>query len=104
MARKNTGLGTSFDALLDESLIVTKNTVSTLRLSEIEPRADQPRKDFSAEALTQLADSIAAHGVLQPILVRESAPGSGFYEIIAGERRWRAAKMAGLIEVPGDCP
>lgn len=100
MARKNTGLGTSFDALLDESLIVTKNTVSTLRLSEIEPRADQPRKDFSAEALTQLADSIAAHGVLQPILVRESAPGSGFYEIIAGERRWRAAKMAGLIEVP----
>ena len=100
MARKNTGLGTSFDALLDESLIVTKNTVSTLRLSEIEPRANQPRKDFSAEALTQLADSIAAHGVLQPILVRESVPGSGFYEIIAGERRWRAAKMAGLIEVP----
>ncbi|MBQ8398142.1 MAG: ParB/RepB/Spo0J family partition protein [Clostridia bacterium] len=100
MAKKNSGLGTSFDALLDESLIVTKNTVSTLRLSEIEPRADQPRKDFSAEALTQLADSIAAHGVLQPILVRESVPGSGFYEIIAGERRWRAAKMAGLIEVP----
>lgn len=100
MAKKNSGLGTSFDALLDESLIVTKNTISTLRLSEIEPRADQPRKDFSAEALTQLADSIAAHGVLQPILVRESVPGSGFYEIIAGERRWRAAKMAGLIEVP----
>ncbi len=102
MAKKNTGLpqNFSFDSLLDESLIVTKNTVSTLRLSEIEPRADQPRKDFSAEALTQLADSIAAHGVLQPILVRESVPGSGFYEIIAGERRWRAAKMAGLIEVP----
>lgn len=100
MAKKNSGLGTTFDALLDESLIVTKNTVSTLRLSEIEPRADQPRKDFSAEALTQLADSIAAHGVLQPILVRESVPGSGFYEIIAGERRWRAAKMAGLTEVP----
>lgn len=100
MAKKNSGLGTSFDALLDESLILTKNMVSTLRLSEIEPRVDQPRKDFSAEALTQLADSIAAHGVLQPILVRESVPGSGFYEIIAGERRWRAAKMAGLIEVP----
>lgn len=100
MAKKNAGLGTSFDALLDESLIVTKNTVSTLRLSEIEPRADQPRKDFSPEALTALADSIAAHGVLQPILVRESAPGSGFYEIIAGERRWRASKMAGLTEVP----
>ena len=102
MAKKNFGLPQtfSFDALLDESLIVTKNTVSTLRLSEIEPRPDQPRKDFSAEALTQLADSIAAHGVLQPILVRESVPGSGFYEIIAGERRWRAAKMAGLIEVP----
>lgn len=102
MAKKNSGLpqSFSFDALLDESLIVTKNTVSTLRLSEIEPRHDQPRKDFSAEALTQLADSIAAHGVLQPILVRESVPGSGFYEIIAGERRWRASKMAGLIEVP----
>ena len=100
MAKKNSGLGTMFDAILDENLIVTKNTVSTLRLSEIEPRADQPRKDFSAEALTQLADSIAVHGVLQPILVRESAVGSGFYEIIAGERRWRAAKMAGLIEVP----
>ena len=102
MAKKNSGLpqSFSFDALLDESLIVTKNTVSTLRLSEIEPRHDQPRKDFSAEALTQLADSIAAHGVLQPILVRESVLGSGFYEIIAGERRWRASKMAGLIEVP----
>ncbi len=100
MAKKNFGLGVAFDAILDDNLIVTKNTVSTLRLSEIEPRADQPRKDFSAEALTQLADSIAVHGVLQPILVRESAAGSGYYEIIAGERRWRAAKMAGLTEVP----
>lgn len=104
MARKNTGLGTSFDALLDESLIVTKNTVSTLRLSEIEPRADQPRKDFSAEALTQLADSIAAHGVLQPILVRESAPGSGFYEIIAGERRMAGCQNGRPDRSTGDCP
>ncbi len=100
MAKKNFGLGMAFDAILDDNLIVSKNTVSTLRLSEIEPRADQPRKDFSAEALTQLADSIAVHGVLQPILVRESAAGGGYYEIIAGERRWRAAKMAGLTEVP----
>ncbi|MBR6709209.1 MAG: ParB/RepB/Spo0J family partition protein, partial [Clostridia bacterium] len=70
----------------------TAHTVSTLRLSEIEPRADQPRKTFAAEPLAQLADSIAAHGVLQPILVRESDPGSGYYQNIAGERRWRAAK------------
>ena len=100
MAKKNFGLGVAFDAILDDNLITSKNTVSTLRLSEMEPRADQPRKDFSAEALTQLADSIAQHGVLQPILVRESAAGGGYYEIIAGERRWRALKMAGLTEVP----
>ena len=100
MAKKNFGLGVAFDAILDDNLITSKNTVSTLRLSEMEPRADQPRKDFSAEALTQLADSIAQHGVLQPILVRESAAGGGYYEIIAGERRWRASKMAGLTEVP----
>lgn len=70
----------------------------TLRVSEIEPKADQPRKYFDQEALEQLADSISKHGLLQPIIVRESA--GGFYQIIAGERRWRASKMAGLLEVP----
>jgi len=70
----------------------------TLRLSEIEPKADQPRKYFDEEALSQLAESIKNHGLLQPIIVRESS--GGFYQIIAGERRWRASKMAGLVEVP----
>lgn len=71
---------------------------STLRLSEIEPNKDQPRKSFDKEALQQLADSISEHGVIQPLIVR-SLP-SGSYQIIAGERRWRAAKMAGLSEIP----
>ena len=77
---------------------VTEST-HTLRLSEIEPRRDQPRKVFNAEALSGLADSIAANGLIQPIVVREQE-GNSFYQIIAGERRWRAAKMAGLTEVP----
>lgn len=70
-----------------------------LRLSEIEPNPDQPRKDFDHESLSQLAESIAAHGLIQPIVVRSTGSGE-FYEIIAGERRWRASKMAGLTEVP----
>ncbi|MBQ2766804.1 MAG: ParB/RepB/Spo0J family partition protein [Clostridia bacterium] len=103
MAKKQQrGLGSlnPLEDLLTDNMVEAKGAVSTLRLSEIEPRADQPRKTFSAEALTQLADSIAAHGVLQPLLVRPSAVAEGYYEIIAGERRWRAAKMAGLTEVP----
>ena len=103
MAKKiQRGMGSlnPLEDLLTDNMVETKGAVSTLRLSEIEPRADQPRKEFSAEALTQLADSIAAHGVLQPILVRPGRVGEGYYEIIAGERRWRAAKMAGLTEVP----
>jgi len=102
MAKKlQRGMGSlnPLEDLLTDNMVEAKGTVSTLRLSEIEPRADQPRKEFSAEALTQLADSIAAHGVLQPILVRPGTVGEGYYEIIAGERRWRAAKMAGLTEV-----
>lgn len=72
--------------------------VLKLRISDVEPKSDQPRKDFDPEALSQLADSIAANGVLQPILVREV--GGGMYQIIAGERRWRASKLAGLLEIP----
>ena len=71
---------------------------STLRISEIEPNKGQPRKYFDKEALQQLADSISEHGVIQPLIVR-SMPNGG-YQIIAGERRWRAAKMAGLREIP----
>lgn len=70
----------------------------TLRISEIEPNKNQPRKNFDNESLRQLADSISEHGVLQPLLVR-SLP-NGNYQIVAGERRWRAAKMAGLSEIP----
>ncbi|MBR6727541.1 MAG: ParB/RepB/Spo0J family partition protein [Clostridia bacterium] len=77
-----------------------EGTATTLRISEIEPRADQPRKDFDKEALESLADSIAAYGVLQPILVRQNPNFEGTFEIIAGECRWRAAKMAGLTEIP----
>jgi ParB family chromosome partitioning protein len=77
-----------------------KNGVSTLRIADIEPRSDQPRKLFEREALETLAESIGQYGVLQPIIVRESAALAGTYEIIAGERRWRAAKMAGLSEIP----
>ncbi len=95
---KSTGLGRGLDAIfLDNDS--QQNTGSTLlRLSEIEPRSDQPRKVFDQQALAQLADSIAANGLIQPIVVRESKTGA--YQIIAGERRWRAAKMAGLTEVP----
>ena len=96
--------GGGIDALFSDNYIenvaaaATVDGPQTLRVSEIEPKADQPRKHFDEEALQQLADSISQHGLLQPIIVRESA--GGFYQIIAGERRWRASKMAGLLEVP----
>ncbi len=99
MKAKNTGLGRGLDAIfLDNSTDNTEHGQTLLRLSDIEPNADQPRKSFEPEALAQLADSIAANGLLQPILVRDL--GNGFYRIIAGERRWRASKMAGLSEIP----
>lgn len=100
MARKQGGLGKNFyDILEDNMLDSKKGSGESLRLSDIEPRRDQPRKTFEREALESLADSIAEHGVLQPIIVRENTD-FGTYEIIAGERRWRAAKMAGLTEIP----
>ena len=92
------------DALFSDNYIenvaaaATIDGPQTLRVSEIEPKPDQPRKYFDEEALQQLADSISQHGLLQPIIVRESS--GGFYQIIAGERRWRASKLAGLLEVP----
>ena len=76
------------------------NAATTLRIADIEPRSDQPRKSFGLESLEQLADSIGQFGVLQPIIVRENKLLQDSYEIIAGERRWRAAKMAGLNEIP----
>ena len=98
MAKKPSGLGAGYDTLFLDNSIEPQNTVTTVRVTQIEARADQPRKSFEPEALAQLADSIKVHGILQPILVRHS--GSGYYQIVAGERRFRAAKMAGLTEVP----
>jgi ParB-like partition proteins len=104
--QKRSGLGRGLDAIfLDNTADINfNNTLSNsdnitfLRVTELEPRPDQPRKSFDNEALAQLADSIATHGLIQPIIVRAS--DTGFFRIIAGERRWRAAKMAGLIEIP----
>lgn len=97
MAKKQ-ALGRGLGNIFDDNTTEEKNGVTTLRISDVEPRADQPRKQFDREALAELADSISVHGVLQPILVREGS--LGMYEIIAGERRWRAAKQAGLSEIP----
>ncbi|MBE6679792.1 MAG: ParB/RepB/Spo0J family partition protein [Ruminococcaceae bacterium] len=98
MAKKPTGLGKGIDNILFDNSVEEKGGITKLRISMIEPKADQPRRVFEGEALAELADSISAHGVLQPILVREIA--DGHYQIIAGERRYRASKMAGLTEVP----
>ena len=102
MAKKPGGLGRQYYEIFDDNAFTSSNNnvAQLLRVSEIEPRADQPRKDFNREALESLADSISNLGVLQPIVVRENINYPGSYEIIAGERRWRAAKMAGLSEIP----
>lgn len=99
MAKKRLGKG--MDALFfesDEEKISSSSSANTLRISEIEPNKSQPRTDFDDEAIVSLADSIRQHGVLQPILVRPLPTGG--YQIVAGERRWRAARMVGLSEVP----
>ena len=100
MAAKKSGLGRGIDSIfLDNEFESTpEGGVKTLRISQIDPTVGQPRKSFDQEALAGLADSIAAHGVLQPILVREV--GADRYAIVAGERRWRAAKLAALSEIP----
>jgi len=98
MAVMKRGLGKGLDSIFSENMEEEKSGLTMLRLSDIEPRKGQPRKVFDPEALSQLADSIAANGVIQPIVVRRAK--GGLYEIIAGERRWRASKMAGLTEVP----
>lgn len=90
------GLGSGLDFLYDENAADVQ-VKKTLRLSELEPNRDQPRKIFSEEAIAALADSIQRYGMLQPILVR---PYGLNYQIVAGERRWRAARMLGLDEVP----
>ena len=95
------GLGRDFYSILDDNMIEEKkDSVMKIKINDIEPRKDQPRKDFDNESIQYLAESISIHGVLQPIIVRENADFPGSYEIIAGERRWRAAKMAALSEIP----
>lgn len=97
-SKMKTGLGKGLDSIFIDNTAPSGGGNGLVRLSEIQPRRDQPRKNFDLESLQQLADSIAEHGLLQPVVVREAL--GGYYEIIAGERRWRAAKMAGLSEIP----
>ena len=98
---KNKGLGRDFFSLVEDNMLETKSEAkTTIRISRITPRGDQPRKSFDENALQVLADSVREHGVIQPIVVREIGVLEDNYEIIAGERRWRAAKMAGLDEIP----
>lgn len=94
------GLGKGLGALFTETpeAIQTQEPTNTLPIQKLEPNPDQPRHDFDEEALAELADSISQHGLIQPITVRRLE--TGYYQIIAGERRWRASRMAGLKEVP----
>ena len=91
------GLGRGFDSLFAENAADTESGIE-VRLSEIEPNRDQPRKEFDQTALEELSESIKRHGLIQPLLVRPNLNGG--YQLVAGERRWRACRMAGLEEVP----
>ena len=97
MSAQKKGLGRGLEGLFDENATESAGAVE-LRISEIEPNKNQPRKDFDEQALSELSESIAAHGLIQPIVVRPTAAGT--YQIVAGERRWRASRMAGLDTVP----
>lgn len=99
MANANRGLGRGLGALLGDAALQTESADSLyLPISQVESCAGQPRKHFDDAALADLADSIREHGIIQPLTVRKLA--SGYYQIIAGERRWRAARLAGLSDVP----
>lgn len=98
MAAKKSGLGRGLSEIFMQNESEDQNSTVTLRISEIEPNKKQPRKDFEPESLNELSESISQHGVLQPLVVRPILGGG--YEIVAGERRFRAARMAGLTEVP----
>lgn len=94
------GLGKGMDAFLDDSVLLAVEStegVRNIRITDIEPNKNQPRKYFDKDALQLLADSIKEHGIIQPIVVAKTAKG---YEIVTGERRWRASRLAGLIEIP----
>jgi ParB family chromosome partitioning protein len=98
LKEKKRGLGKGLDAIFAENDVEAGPRSIELKLSELEPNRNQPRKDFDEEALADLADSISQHGILQPLLVRPLLEGG--YQIVAGERRWRAARMAGVQTVP----
>ena len=98
-SKKPSGLGRGLGALLGDDVLQTESTGSlSLPISQVESCSSQPRKSFDEASLAELADSIREHGIIQPLTVRKLA--SGYYQIIAGERRWRAARIAGLQEVP----
>lgn len=99
MASKKRSLGTGLESLFGEDTVIKeKESVSTLPISKIEPRSEQPRTYFNEESIEELAESIRTYGMIQPIVVRKME--NGFYQIIAGERRWRAARLAELDPVP----
>ena len=98
-SKKPSGLGRGLGALLGDDVLKTESTGSLyLPISMVESCSSQPRKSFDEASLAELAESIREHGIIQPLTVRKLA--TGYYQIIAGERRWRAARMAGLEEVP----
>lgn len=98
MAAKKGGLGKGLSAIFMENESEDSSSTVTLKISELQPNRQQPRKEFDEKSLAELADSISQHGILQPLLVRPLLDGG--YQIVAGERRFRAARMAGLTEVP----
>ena len=98
MAFKKSGLGRGLSEIFMQNESEDSNSTVTLKISEIEPNKNQPRREFEPEALSELSESISQHGILQPLVVRPILGGG--YEIVAGERRFRAARMAGLTDVP----
>ncbi|MBR4337464.1 MAG: ParB/RepB/Spo0J family partition protein [Bacteroidaceae bacterium] len=99
--KKHTGLGRGLDALIDTGGEVTtagSSIISEIPLAQISPNPDQPRKDFDEETLHELAESIRTYGVIQPVTLRKT--GADSYQIVAGERRWRASRLAGLTTIP----
>lgn len=98
MAAKQRGLGRGLDSLFEQNTVDEQEKVISLRLTEIVPNREQPRKQFDEEGISELAASITQHGLLQPLTVRPLADGT--YQLVAGERRWRASRLAGLDEVP----